>query len=128
MVDVLCVIVDGMIKNFVYKFGELFNKKVIKVQWNVVFVKDEWCLIDVYWVIICVEINSGDILGEIYMVKYIKRRVERKVKLEYRELVDECYFFIEFYYLVWIYLFDDEKWQLLFYLMKQLEFEKFVYV
>lgn len=128
MVDVLCVIVDGMIKNFVYKFGELFNKKVIKVQWNVVYVKDEWCLIDVYWVIICVEINSGDILGEIYMVKYIKRRVERKVKLEYRELVDECYFFIEFYYLVWIYLFDDEKWQLLFYLMKQLEFEKFVYV
>lgn len=128
MVDVLCVIVDGMIKNFVYKFGELFNKKVIKVQWNVVFVKDEWCLIDVYWVIICVEINSGDILGEIYMVKYIKRRVERKVKLEYRELVDECYFFIEFFYLVWIYLFDDEKWQLLFYLMKQLEFEKFVYV
>lgn len=117
-----------MIKNFVYKFGELFNKKVIKVQWNVVYVKDEWCLIDVYWVIICVEINSGDILGEIYMVKYIKRRVERKVKLEYRELVDECYFFIEFYYLVWIYLFDDEKWQLLFYLMKQLEFEKFVYV
>lgn len=128
MVDVLCVIVDGMIKNFVYKFGELFNKKVIKVQWNVVYVKDEWCLIDVYWVIICVEINSGDILGEIYMVKYIKRRVERKVKLEYRELVDECYFFIEFYYLVWIYLFDDEKWQLLFYLMKQFEFEKFVYV
>lgn len=128
MVDVLCVIVDGMIKNFVYKFGELFNKKVIKVQWNVVYVKDEWCLIDVYWVIICVEINSGDILGEIYMVKYIKRRVERKVKLEYRELVDECYFFIEFFYLVWIYLFDDEKWQLLFYLMKQLEFEKFVYV
>lgn len=128
MVDVLCVIVDGMIKNLVYKFGELFNKKVIKVQWNVVYVKDEWCLIDVYWVIICVEINSGDILGEIYMVKYIKRRVERKVKLEYRELVDECYFFIEFYYLVWIYLFDDEKWQLLFYLMKQLEFEKFVYV
>lgn len=128
MVDVLCVIVDGMIKNFVYKFGELFNKKVIKVQWNVVYVKDEWCLIDVYWVIICVEINSGDILGEIYMVKYIRRRVERKVKLEYRELVDECYFFIEFYYLVWIYLFDDEKWQLLFYLMKQLEFEKFVYV
>lgn len=128
MVDVLCVIVDGMIKNFVYKFGELFNKKVIKVQWNVVYVKDEWCLIDVYWVIICVEINSGDILGEIYMVKYIKRRVERKVKLEYKELVDECYFFIEFYYLVWIYLFDDEKWQLLFYLMKQLEFEKFVYV
>lgn len=128
MVDVLCVIVDGMIKNLVYKFGELFNKKVIKVQWNVVYVKDEWCLIDVYWVIICVEINSGDILGEIYMVKYIKRRVERKVKLEYREQVDECYFFIEFYYLVWIYLFDDEKWQLLFYLMKQLEFEKFVYV
>lgn len=128
MVDVLCVIVDGMIKNLVYKFGELFNKKVIKVQWNVVYVKDEWCLIDVYWVIICVEINSGDILGEIYMVKYIKRRVERKVKLEYRELVDECYFFIEFFYLVWIYLFDDEKWQLLFYLMKQLEFEKFVYV
>lgn len=128
MVDVLCVIVDGMIKNFVYKFGELFNKKVIKVQWNVVYVKDEWCLIDVYWVIICVEINSGDILGEIYMVKYIKRRVERKVKLEYREQVDECYFFIEFFYLVWIYLFDDEKWQLLFYLMKQLEFEKFVYV
>lgn len=128
MVDVLCVIVDGMIKNFVYKFGELFNKKVIKVQWNVVYVKDEWCLIDVYWVIICVEINSGDIFGEIYMVKYIKRRVERKVKLEYRELVDECYFFIEFFYLVWIYLFDDEKWQLLFYLMKQLEFEKFVYV
>lgn len=128
MVDVLCVIVDGMIKNLVYKFGELFNKKVIKVQWNVVYVKDEWCLIDVYWVIICVEINSGDILGEIYMVKYIRRRVERKVKLEYRELVDECYFFIEFYYLVWIYLFDDEKWQLLFYLMKQLEFEKFVYV
>lgn len=128
MVDVLCVIVDGMIKNFVYKFGELFNKKVIKVQWNVVYVKDEWCLIDVYWVIICVEINSGDILGEIYMVKYIKRRVERKVKLEYRELVDECYFFIEFFYLVWIYLFDDEKWQLLFYLVKQLEFEKFVYV
>lgn len=128
MVDVLCVIVDGMIKNFVYKFGEFFNKKVIKVQWNVVYVKDEWCLIDVYWVIICVEINSGDILGEIYMVKYIKRRVERKVKLEYRELVDECYFFIEFFYLVWIYLFDDEKWQLLFYLMKQLEFEKFVYV
>lgn len=128
MVDVLCVIVDGMIKNLVYKFGELFNKKVIKVQWNVVYVKDEWCLIDVYWVIICVEINSGDILGEIYMVKYIKRRVERKVKLEYRELVDECYFFIEFFYLVWIYLFDDEKWQLLFYLMKELEFEKFVYV
>lgn len=128
MVDVLCVIVDGMIKNLVYKFGELFNKKVIKVQWNVVYVKDEWCLIDVYWVIICVEINSGDILGEIYMVKYIKRRVERKVKLEYRELVDECYFFIEFFYLIWIYLFDDEKWQLLFYLMKELEFEKFVYV
>lgn len=128
MVDVPCVIVDGMTKNSAYKLGEPLNKKAIKAQWNAVYVKDEWRLIDVYWATTCVEINSGDTPGEIHMAKYTKRRVERKVKLEHREPVDECYFFTEPFHLVWTHLPDDEKWQLLPHPMKQSEFEKLVYV
>lgn len=128
MVDVPCVIVDGMTKSSAYKLGEPLNKKAIKAQWNAVYVKDEWRLIDVYWATTCVEINSGDTPGEVRHVTYTRKKVDRRVKLEHREPVDECYFFTEPYHLIWTHLPDDEAWQLLPHTLKEAEFEKLVYV
>ncbi|XP_062591602.1 uncharacterized protein LOC134253073 [Saccostrea cucullata] len=128
MVDVPCVIVDGVTKSSAYKLGEPLNKKAIKAQWNAVYVRDEWRLIDVYWATTCVEINTGDTPGEVQIRKYAKTKVDKKTKLDHREEVDECYFFTEPYHLIWTHLPDDEKWQLLPHPIKESEFEKLVYV
>jgi hypothetical protein len=128
MVDVPCVIVDGITKSSAYKIGDPINKKAVKAQWNAVYVKDEWRLLDVYWATTCVEINSGDTPGEVQVKKYAKKKVDKKIKMEHREPVDECYFFTDPYHLIWTHLPDDDQWQLLPHPLKFAEFEKLVYV
>lgn len=54
MLGVFCVIINGMIKSVVYEVGGKVNWENMGVQWNVVFLKGEWCFIDVFWVLVCV--------------------------------------------------------------------------
>lgn len=42
-----------------YMVGDLINYEEMVVQWNVVYVCDEWWLIDLFWVIECVEVDFG---------------------------------------------------------------------
>lgn len=50
---------QGMIKSKMYMVGDLINYEEMVVQWNVVYVCDEWWLIDLFWVIECVEVDFG---------------------------------------------------------------------
>ena len=131
MVDVPCVVIDGYTKSSAYRIGEKLNKRAIKSQWNAVYIKGNWRLIDVWWATTCVEVNSGDDpMGlnrpNMPLQKY---RVDLKTNLPHKEPVDEYYFFTEPEDLIWTHFPSEERWQLIDEgkRMKLEDFEKLVY-
>ena len=137
-----CVVVNGMAKNKAYKIGDPLEREEIAAQWNAVYIQGEWRVLDVYWGITCVKVESGredvyDDAGDLISTTdeyYIDEEEEEDfaktpyASIVHREPVDEQYFFTDPRQQIWTHFPDEEKWQLLKYPISEKEWEEQLYM
>lgn len=125
--DIPCVVVDGMTKSKMYTVGDPINHEEMAAQWNAVYVRDEWRLIDLFWAIECVEVDSGkdddfNENGDFLDQESVDDQNEDNddvmskasfIRYHHNEEVDEQYFLTDPRQLIWTHLPDDSKWQLM---------------
>lgn len=136
------MVVDGMTKSKVYTVGDPINREEMGAQWNAVYLKDEWRLIDLFWATECVEVDSGkdeeyDENGDFLEQESVDERNDESadtiskasfIRYQHNEEVDEQYFLPDPRQLIWTHFPDDPKWQLMRTPMSEKDWEDQLYV
>ncbi|XP_062591700.1 uncharacterized protein LOC134253171 [Saccostrea cucullata] len=139
LLDIPCVVVDGMTKSKVYTVGDPINQEEMAAQWNAVYIKDEWRLLDLFWARECVEVDSGndeeyDENGDFMSVEDANSEIADTIskasfiRYHHSEEVDEQYFLTDPRQLIWTHFPFDSKWQLMKTPMSEKDWEEQLYV
>ena len=136
--DIPCVVVDGMTKSKMYTVGDPVNHEEMSAQWNAVHVRGEWRLLDLFWAVECVEVDSGkdeeyDENGDFLEEESVDDNDDAIskasfIRYQHSEEADEQYFLTDPRQLIWTHLPDDPKWQLMKTPMTEKEWQDQLYV
>lgn len=108
MAEIPCQVIDGISKNGDYVLGGP-EVPEMRSQWNAVYIKKEWRLLDIFWAKECLKIDSGDDDDTTITTSRTISRTSRPPV----EDADEEYFFTDAEHLIWTHFPDEVKWQLL---------------